>query len=103
MLPSDRNAVRKCRQLVLFLCTIFKKQCFFKFSNTQRIPYTRVVCSVLTTRPNWARSARSTLDFGAKGLKVSRSQGLRVSGSQGLKVSRSLGEGGEGVEGEWDL
>ena len=48
MLPSDRNAVRKCRQLVLFLCTIFKKQCFFKFSNTQRIPYTRVVCSVFT-------------------------------------------------------
>ena len=48
MLPSDRNAVRKCRQLVLFLCTIFKKQCFFKFSNTQLIPYTRVVCSVFT-------------------------------------------------------
>ena len=48
MLPSDRNAVRKCRQLVLFLCTIFKKQCFFKFSNTQRMPYTRVVCSVFT-------------------------------------------------------
>ena len=32
------------------------------------------------------RSARSTLDFGAKGLKVSRSQGLMVSRSQGLKV-----------------
>ena len=31
------------------------------------------------------RSARSTLDFGAKGFKVSRSQGLRVSGSQGLR------------------
>ena len=37
------------------------------------------------------RSARSTLDFGAKGLKVSRSQGLKVSRSQGLKVSRSQG------------
>ena len=32
------------------------------------------------------RSARSTLDFGAKGLKVSRSQGLKVSRSQGFKV-----------------
>ena len=37
------------------------------------------------------RSARSTLDFGAEGLKVSRSQGLKVSGSQDLRVSRSQG------------
>ena len=35
------------------------------------------------------RSAKSTLDFGAKGLKVSRSQDLKVSRSQGLKVSGS--------------
>ena len=37
------------------------------------------------------RSARSTQDFGAKGLKVSRSQGLKVSRSQGLSVSGSQG------------
>ena len=37
------------------------------------------------------RSARSTLDYGAKGLKVSRSHGLKVSRSKGLKFPRSQG------------
>ena len=49
------------------------------------------------------------MDFGAKGLNVSRSQGLKVSKSQGLKVSRSQGDRGFGDdrgdrdEGECDL
>ena len=47
------------------------------------------------------RSVRSTLDFGAKGLKVSRSQGPKVTGGDG----GDEGDGSTGVrdEGECDL
>ena len=49
----------------------------------------RKVFSVQQDQTGLDRSARSTLDFGAKGLKVSRFRGLEVSRSQCLNVSRS--------------